>query len=569
MTRRRGPAALSLAAGLALLGGCAARARTGPPPAPPGASPAPSAADDGAPVIREIVLEGITAFDGARVSRAIRLHEGSRLRRDPSVVAGDLRLRYLLSGYPAARVTAAFDPARGRLRLTADEGRVEEVAVEGVEGRAAERARELLAVPTGRPLRDEDLRAGLRRLNDVSGGALHTGEPEYVIDPLDEGVRLRVHVVRERMRLRLRPRGPDLSPLQNRVEGTAPGAGAELLLLDPVSFHHASVYARGSYGSGSDGARFALGARRPFGAGGRLVLGYEFHDLTDTDDHFRRQLVEEPAGRPLVFSIFEDYFRRRGHEAYAFLRPSPRLQLGVSWRSDRHLTLPVVADDRLSFVARRPRPNPMAADALVRSVLVTARWSARGALYPDETAERESFLVRTPYGDRFRADQGVRVDATWELAGHGLGGASDFQRFIAHARTTRSLGARSSVNARALLGLTGGEPPPERRFALGGQGTLRGYAAKEFRGDRMALTTLEWTYQPPPRWPGLVAFYDGGVAWTSGLTGARWRDDVGIGLAWPGGGRARGWVRVDLGYALRPEPGRTRTRVHALVRLPF
>jgi hypothetical protein len=520
-------------------------------------------------VAREIVLEGVQAFDPPAVYHAIRLKPGGRMRGDAAGVAGDLEVHYRLRGYPAARVFGTFEAETGRLTLRADEGRLREVVIDGVEGRAAEKARALLALPADAPLRDKDLRKGLSALADVSGGALYAGEPAYGMEPagpLGEGVRLRVHVVRQRTRLVLRPKGPDVSPLHNSTEGTALGASAELFLLDPVSFHHASVYARGAYGKGSKSWRFALGGRRPFGAGQRLVLGYEFHDLTDSDDVFRRRLLDERPGQPHAFSIFEDYFRRRGHEAYAFLRATPRLHVGASWRADRHTSLPVVADDSIFFVTRRPRPNPFAADATLRSVVLTGRWSARGTLFPSDGAEKESFLVRDLYGDRFDFAQGTRLDSTLEIAGSGLGGEADFRRFIAQVRTAREVRPRLTVAFRLLLGVTGGEAPPERRFALGGQGTLRGYAVKEFAGDRMTLATLEWSYRAPARWPALLAFYDGGVAWTSGRAGAGWRDDAGVGLQWPAD---RGIVRVDLGVALRPEAGRDRARVHALLRLPF
>ena len=73
--------------------------------------------------------------------------------------------------------------------------------------------------------------------------------------------------------------------------------------------------------------------------------------------------------------------------------------------------------------------------------------------------------------------------------------------------------------------------------------------------------------RPGGRWPDLIGFYDGGAAWTSGRSGAGWRDDIGAGIEWPGGGE--GHLRVDVGYALRPPPGQDRARVHAAIYLPF
>jgi hypothetical protein len=559
---RGGPAVLILAA--TALGGCAGRAA--PPPSAPAAPDAPGATAPERPVVREIVLEGVSSLTAKEVERAIRLRPGQKLRGSPAGVAGDLEIRYRLKGHLAPRVQATFDGATGRLTLRADEGRIREIAIEGVEGDGEARAREALGLETGAPLREKDLRAGLRRIDDQSGGALVAAEPPYEVDALDEGVRLRVLLARHRVRWRFRPRGPDLSPILNRVEGTTPGASVELTLYDASSYRHTTLHARAAYGFKSEQARWAVGARRPFGPGGKLVLGYEAHDLTDTDDAFRREHVEAGPGRPRVASVVDDYFRRRGHEAFAFVRPTPRAHVGVSFRAERHESMPTLTEDAVFFLSRRLRPNAPAGEGDMRSLLLAGRWSARGALYPGERSEQESFFQREPYGGPFTALQRLRADLSLEIAGGGLGGDFDFNRLLAHVRGARAVTGRHGVRGRALLGLTTGTPPPQRRLALGGHGTLRGYSVKEFTGEHAVLATAEWTYTPPGRWPGVIAFYDGGAAWTDGVPGSGWRDDVGIGLEWPGG---RGWLRVDLGYALRPEPGRDRARVHAVLYLPF
>jgi hypothetical protein len=558
---RGGPAVLILAA--TALAGCAGR--TAAPPAAPAAPDADSPAAP-RPVVREIVLEGVSSLSTKEVERAIRLRPGQKLRGSPAGVAGDLEMRYRLKGHLAPRVQATFDEATGRLTLKADEGHIREIDFEGVEGDAEARARDALGLVVGAPLRDKELRAGLNRVEDQSGGALVPAEPPYEVDALDDGVRLRVRLARHRVRWRFRPRGPDLSPIVNRVEGVTPGVSAELTLYDASSYRHTTLHARAAYGFESEQARWAVGARRPFGPGGKLVLGYEAHDLTDTDDAFRREHVEAGPGRPRVASVVDDYFRRKGQEAFAFVRPTPRVHLGVSFRADRHENMPTLTEDSVLFFARRLRPNAPAGEGDMRSLLVAGRWSAHGSLYPGERSEQESFFQREPYGGPFTTPQRVRVDLSLEVAGGGLGGDFDFNRVIAHVRGGRPVAGRHAVRGRVLLGLTTGTPPLQRRFALGGHGTLRGYSVKEFVGEHAVLGTAEWTYTLPGRWPGLIAFYDGGAAWTDGVDGAGWRDDVGVGLEWPGG---RGWLRVDLAYALRPVPGRDRARVHAVLYLPF
>jgi hypothetical protein len=296
------------------------------------------------------------------------------------------------------------------------------------------------------------------------------------------------------------------------------------------------------------------------------VVGYEFHDLTDTDDVYRRVPVAFGPGVARFTLVAEDYFRRRGQEAYAFLRPSDKVHAGVSWRRDNFRSMPVEADDSVFGLKRTPRPNPAVQEGERDVFLATGRWSLGAPLYPSPVAERDSFLVRDPYGERLRPEQDARVDASLELGGESDRGGPSYRRFIGHLRGRRDLGSTFAITGRLLVGL-GRDLPQQRVFALGGSNTLRGYSLKSFVGDDAVLTTIEARLIPAPRWPALIAFYDGGATWTSGLEGAGWRDDVGLGVEWPTTGQIR--VRLDGGYALRPPPGQDRARLYATIVLPF
>jgi len=553
-------------------GGCAARAPRGvvgsPPEAPATAGSAlpPSTAE--APVVNDIVLDGVSAFTPAVVYRAIVLRPGGHLRREVATYASDLQRRYEAHGYFAARAEAQWDPDKGVLTLHVEEGRLRELALTGVEGGAEAEARKLLALPPDKVVTEKELHASFHRLVAGSGGAFRlVGDPAWAVDPLPDGIRLRIAVATVPTHLRVRLQGPDPSPLHDRVEGTAPGAGLEMTVFDPAGLQHARVYAFGAYGFSSHDPRFALGAERPF-AGQHFLLGYEFHDLTDTDDVHRRYPLELTAGSLHAFEIVDDYFRRRGHEAYAFLRPSPRAHLGVSVRHDLFQSLPVVARDSIFFFNRRPRPNPEVEEGTRDSVLLTARWSAGAPLYASPVAELDSYLVRDPYGDGLRRDQIARADATFEIAGRPREGGRSYRRFIGRLSGRRDFTPVLSLDGRVLVGL-GKDLPFQRRFALGGAGTLRGYPLKAFPGDDLVLATVEGRARISSRVPDLIAFYDGGAAWTSGLTGAGWRDDLGVGIEWEGVGGGQIGVRIDAAYALRPVPGQDRARVYAAIVLPF
>lgn len=527
---------------------------------PPEAPPDP-------PMLRDVVLEGVSHFTREQVLKAVRLTPGRRFRRDPEEVAASLRVRYEAAGFLAARVAARFEAEAGRLTLTVDEGRMQGVVLEGVEG-DEERVRALLDIGPGTPLREEELRKARDRLEDATGGAfLIEGGPPWTVEPGPDGPTLRLRIVRRRFRITPLLSGPDPSPFRNRVDGTAPGLGVDFTVFGGASSNHLSVYVRGAYAFGADAWRYAAGLRRSFGPEHRVTAGYERHDLTDTDDLFRRRPIEGPRGRPIPFHIVDEYYRRRGDEAYVFLRPTPRAHLGVSFRNDVHRSLPVVADDSIVFFTRRPRPNPEVGEGRMRSLLFTARWARLAPLFSDWQSERDSFLLRTLYGTPFEHRQGARVEATYEVAADALGGDFAFQRLTGQARGSRSFGARHTATGRLLAGFSRGEPPPQRRFALGGLGTLRGYALKQFAGEQALLATAEWMVATRPRFPSLVLFYDGGAAWTKGTDGAGWKSDAGAGLEWSV--LSRGRLRVDVAFPFQPAPGADRARVYALVRLPF
>jgi hypothetical protein len=256
-------------------GGCAARRPPAAEPSAPGAHSASSSTTLGpeaaeAPLVREIVLEGITAYTPQTVYRAIVLRPGGRLKREPATYAADLERRYQARGYLGARVGATWDADRGVLTLRADEGRPARAGRDRGGRRGGTQARTLLSLKTGEVLTEKNVRAGLRRLEEGSGGAFRrAGEPPYSVEPLTEGVRLKVSVETVRTKLRVRIQGPDLSPAGNRVEGFSPGAGVDLTLFDPAALDHARVYGRAAYGFASETWRFAVGAQRPF-AGHRV-----------------------------------------------------------------------------------------------------------------------------------------------------------------------------------------------------------------------------------------------------------------------------------------------------------
>lgn len=528
--------------------------------------PATSPASTDRPVAA-VEITGLTRFDKETVWETLGVRPGGTLRRDPAALGPLLEQHYHTLGYAAARVQTRYDEAARTVHVLVDEGILTAVDVAGIRAGERERVLEILELSPGKPFNDEEVADALRRLESEAAGAFEAeGEPPYALSREDGTVRLTVQLRHRGARFRIGPGGTGLAALFNRVDGFAPGVSTEALVFVPSSFNPVELYARANYAFAAERVRYAVGAVRRFGGAGPLVLGYERHDFTDTDDVFRASGAERLRGWHIFFTTFQDYYRRRGDEAFAFVRPSPRVQVGVNFRSDVYESQPVVSDGTF-LIGGDPPENPPVREGLSRSVLVTARWALAGSLYETWDDERTAFLVRDPYGTPFHRSQVVRAEGTFESAdADALGGEFTFRRFTGHARGAARLSLRNWLLGRVTLGL-GSDLPPQRRFSLGGQGTLRGRERYEVTGDRMALVTAEWQFEPNGPLPAMIAFYDGGTAWDSGAERPPWRHDVGMGLAWPPGETR--FLRVDAAVPLNAVDGSRSVRVTGHVRLPF
>mgnify|MGYP003693655981 CR=1 FL=1 len=134
------------------------------------------------------------------------------------------------------------------------------------------------------------------------------------------------------------------------------------------------------------------------------------------------------------------------------------------------------------------------------------------------------------------------------------------RRFIGHLRgRRRPLAALLGLRPPALLGLgsTPAAAAPLRPRRRGHPARLR--SLKTFSGDDLVLGTVEVPPESASRWPDLIAFYDGGAAWTHGHHGRRLSATT---WAWAWSGREAGPVACasTARYALRPVPGQARAR---------
>ena len=522
---------------------------------PPTVSPQPQ------PALQELRLEGVSIFTKDDVLWLLKLREGSPLPEAPDAIAKSLQDRYDRDGYSEARVTAAFEA--GRLTLTADEGRIDEIQILGVADHVAARLRLRLRIQPGDIYNKRTVGRAAQRVITESQGAFAIGHPHRNQPGFRHGETSPDEVILERrggrnvlvVPLRWNSNrvdgkfGSGREDLFSPVDGASPAFGVATTIFDHDAFNHTYVNGYVSYKFGRDEPGFSAGIERPIFRGPRLFLGGEIHDVTATDDLWRLSTLEQTLVAVGFKNSFREYYRRRGQQLFGVFRPDANNEVSVMARWDRHEPLPNATDYSFFRDDAEFRPNPAVIDQHVNALVLGYTFDTRPltASGRDETYQRH--LKDNLFGMPQNRRPGLRLEWTSEIAGRAMGGDAAFDRHILNARGYLAMGSASLLSARALVGFSNGTLPVERRFAIGGIGSVHGYAFKEVSGTGMTLLNVEYSINLEPGTNrrsggfGVSAFYDAGRV-TGALdspTSSDWLNGVGFGL-----GVAA--VRVEFGF---------------------
>jgi hypothetical protein len=300
----------------------------------------------------------------------------------------------------------------------------------------------------------------------------------------------------------------------------------------------------------SERVGYGAGLERPFFADGVLQIGASIQDLTASDDQWRLSGVEQSLVALTFRNTFRDYYRRKGWQAHAALRPFAQHEWLVAWRDESHATL----SNETSYGFFRDdhafRPNAAAGDGDLRALIVGYTFDSR-ALTAESPAERfRRHQVDNLFQSASGWDHGLRVEWRSEFAPEALDHDFDFSRHIVNARAWIHTSPSRVVTGRAIVGFSGGVLPRQREFGLGGVGTVHGYAFKEALGERMLLLNGEFRQRFARSGVSGIAFVDSGRVYRplAGTTD-RWLNGVGAGLEFGDGG-----ARLELGWRLDDVP---------------
>ncbi len=242
-------------------------------------------------------------------------------------------------------------------------------------------------------------------------------------------------------------------------------------------------------------------------------LGVQYHVLTDTTDRWRLAPVDSYLQSLLLNRPSAEYFRRSGITGFASTEPLAGFVLGAEYRLDDYASL--ATPEKVFTLFNRdeaPFPNPAIDDGRIGSVLLRLEWSNRARnSYALRSARRdpELSLYAPLFDDRFQ----FRTANTVEIASRGLGGGAEFIRLSSVNAAYFPTGRRHGVWLR-LRGAGGNGLPAQKREALGGWGSLRGYDFKELRGDFSLLGSAEYQWQVFSLFVDLGSVRDAG-AWAA------------------------------------------------------
>ena len=521
---------------------------------------------DRAHFLKQLVVEGTTVFTAEDVRWLLDLREGAPLPASPERVAAMLQQRYEREGYTAAEVDAAYAPDSGTLHLRVDEGRIDAIEIHGVNPDAAERYRTALRVRPGDVFNQRIVRRDVDRILAETNGAVHVGRA-----PPDRGTRGAADIelierdgrrvlmipLRERSgRFRVATGSAGREDLFSPVDGFTPALEFQGAVFDDDPRNYTLFTGFASYKFGADRPGYSLGVERSLGAPMRWYVGADVHDITDSDDRWRLSAVEQSLVALAFKNTFRDYYRRRGIQVHSALRSGAHHEVSAAWRRDRHEPLTNATNYSFFRDDREFRANAEVLPGDVRSLVLGYSYDSRGLEATSIAAAYQRHLADDLFRGVRSQQFGWRADWTTEIAGHGFGGDREYRRHILNARAYVPLAPRQVVGGRIMLGDSDGPLPVERRFALGGVGTVHGYKFKEVAGERMALMNVEYRLDlsgdasTESSRSGLAAlfFYDAGrVGRPISGSHSSWLHGIGVGLE-------VAFIRVEIGFRVSDIP---------------
>ena len=286
-----------------------------------------------------------------------------------------------------------------------------------------------------------------------------------------------------------------------------------------------SFYGGAGYGFKSKRFYYRLGLNRYWLPRTPIEIGVGAYKQLESEDTWYMSQGENDFHAFFINYDWYDYYQVEGFGGLVRFSPQRWISLGARYVQETETAVEKTTDWALFGGERDFRENEW---------LTT--WDPEPAFRVYDPADegdlkRLIYFVHvdvTSWGRR-RPGKGFILDASLEQVEHqsiGGGGAFNYERFQAQLQAYLSLSRIDHIALRVRLGSTKaddgfeGMVPIQHRYYLGGVGSLRGYAFKQFTGNRLFLATAEYTLGTDGWTPffsdlALTVFFDYGLAWNA------------------------------------------------------
>ena len=437
------------------------------------------------PILASVKIEGNTVESNETLSGLMTVKPGEILNSrvlQQNVQA--IQDQYRKDGYILAKVTDMDIDRAGNLKLKVNEGVLEGYTVKGnTKTKDHVILREMRQKP-GEPFNSKKARRSMQRVYNL-------GFFEDVNIKMNPGVNPNAVVM-------------ELDVKEKRTGSFGIGAGysSEDGIIGMVSIGDTNFRGTGDAvsltyeksGSDSDAHGYSLSYRHPWIDSKETVGTVRVYNRTYEYDDY------DTNG-----SLKETYMRKYAGEEVTLGRP-------VSEYSTNYVTLRNRKDQYIKHIDDGDRSTDTA-------WLNDNFGTTRSVTLEHVTDNRDNIYNPT---------QGGRISLSGEVAG--IGGDFDFQKLTIEDQRYHKVGHAQVIALRGQYGVGWGDISEFNRYKVGGQSSLRGYREDQFRGDRMALATLEYRFPIVSKVQGAL-FTDWGAAWSDGYTPENIHGSVGIGLA--------------------------------------
>jgi hypothetical protein len=351
----------------------------------------------------------------------------------------------------------------------------------------------------------------------------------------------------------------------NRVEGLpiAFGPVLETASANPLRLRAMGIY-RTESGASLDAEELGYDVRAEHFVGGyrRARLGAALYSVIDPIEADHLSNLENGLATFLLHQDYRDHYARRGGAVSAAVEPAGApLLLRTEMRWERHASRAAGSPWAIFRNAEPWRPQPLVAEGALRSLALQAAYDTRSETVDPAWGWWIRGDMERSLGTSLVRPEAVQVDLEGVAAVLPAERYGDFTAGTLDVRRYNRLSPDSRLNLRlfAAGSLDGGALPPQRQRALGGEGTLPGFAL--FQTDCGARRHTVYREAPPVRplsaadGEELPRFFANYGCDAVALLQAEYRGELRLGFLWDGdpwaaGGDRGGWYP---GWLAAPE----------------